>query len=47
MPLTGQQWLLCLVPAVVLLFLGELFKIILRARQSKGRAAVSAPPVPA
>jgi Ca2+-transporting ATPase len=47
LPLTGQQWLLCLVPGVVLLFLGELFKIILRARQSKGQAAVSAPPVPA
>jgi len=47
LPLTGQQWLLCLVPGVVLLFLGEIFKIILRARQSKGRAAVSAPPVPA
>ncbi|CAH0326219.1 hypothetical protein SRABI128_05204 [Microbacterium sp. Bi128] len=47
LPLSGQQWLLCLVPGVVLLFLGEIFKIILRARQSKGRAAVPAPPVPA
>ncbi|KUM33323.1 cation-translocating P-type ATPase [Arthrobacter sp. EPSL27] len=30
--LTGQQWLACLVPAVLLLLLGELFKLILRAR---------------
>ena len=33
-PLTGQQWLACLVPAVLLLILGELFKIILRARHA-------------
>jgi Ca2+-transporting ATPase len=46
LPLTGQQWLLCLVPGVVLLLLGELFKVILRARHSKGRAAVTEP-VPA
>lgn len=31
-PLTGQQWVACLVPAVVLLLAGELFKVILRAR---------------
>jgi Ca2+-transporting ATPase len=32
-PLTGPQWAICLVPGVVLLALGELFKIILRARR--------------
>jgi Ca2+-transporting ATPase len=32
-PLTGPQWAICLVPGVVLLALGELSKIILRARR--------------
>ena len=46
-PLTGEQWLVCLVPAVVLLILGELFKLILRARRPKITATVPASPVPA
>ena len=46
-PLTGEQWLICLVPGVVLLLLGELFKIVLRARRQSGRAKVVAPAVPA
>ncbi len=33
-PLTGQQWVACLVPAVVLLLAGELFKVVLRARHA-------------
>lgn len=33
-PLTGEQWLACLVPAAVLLAGGELFKVILRARHA-------------
>ena len=32
-PLTLDQWGLCLVPGVILLMLGEIFKIILRARR--------------
>ena len=31
--LSGTQWAICLVPAVVLLALGELFKIVLRLRR--------------
>ncbi len=34
-PLSGTQWALCLVPGVVLLALGELFKIVLRARPKR------------
>ena len=34
-PLTAPQWGLCLVPAVVLLLLGELGKLILRARRRR------------
>jgi len=33
--LTGAQWLLCLAPAVLLLLLGELGKLILRARRRR------------
>jgi Ca2+-transporting ATPase len=33
-PLTGDQWALCLVPGVVLLLLGELGKVVLRARRT-------------
>jgi P-type Ca2+ transporter type 2C len=32
-PLTGSQWAMCLVPALALLVLGELFKLVLRARR--------------
>ena len=35
-PLTGEQWAICLVPAVLLLLLGELGKLVLRA--VRGRA---------
>jgi Ca2+-transporting ATPase len=45
--LNGQQWLACVVPAVVLLILGELFKMILRARRAKTTAIGPASPVPA
>ena len=31
--LTGTQWAICLVPGVVLLALGEVFKLVLRARR--------------
>ena len=40
-PLTGSQWALCLVPGVVLLALGELFKLILRARRSSQEQAAA------
>jgi Ca2+-transporting ATPase len=40
-PLTGSQWALCLVPGVVLLALGELFKLILRARRSSQEPAAA------
>ncbi|ANP72270.1 cation-translocating P-type ATPase [Cryobacterium arcticum] len=33
--LTGAQWLLCLAPAVLLLLLGELGKLIIRARRPR------------
>jgi Ca2+-transporting ATPase len=32
-PLTGRQWALCLLPGVILLALGELGKLVLRARR--------------
>jgi Ca2+-transporting ATPase len=32
--LTGEQWGMCVVPGVVLLALGELFKVVLRARRA-------------
>jgi Ca2+-transporting ATPase len=34
--LTMEQWGLCLVPGVILLILGELFKVVLRARRTQG-----------
>jgi Ca2+-transporting ATPase len=34
-PLTGTQWAIVLVPGVVLLILGELFKVMLRARRAR------------
>ncbi len=40
-PLTGNQWAICLVPGVVLLILGELVKVILRARRAHDEATVS------
>ena len=40
-PLTGSQWALVLVPGVVLLMLGELVKVILRARRAHDEATVS------
>ena len=45
-PLTLNQWGLCLVPGVILLMLGEIFKIILRARRphEEATAAVVATP---
>jgi Ca2+-transporting ATPase len=46
-PLTGSQWVACLVPAVLLLLLGELFKLVLRARRPKEGAKALAAPVPA
>ena len=46
-PLTGAQWVICLVPAVVLLLLGELFKLVLRARRPKEQAKALAATVPA
>ena len=33
-PLTGNQWALCLAPGIILLLLGELAKVVLRARRS-------------
>jgi Ca2+-transporting ATPase len=41
-PLTGNQWALCLAPGVLLLLLGEVAKLVLRARRSQ---AASAPAV--
>jgi len=37
-PLTAAQWLLCLAPAVLLLLLGELGKLVLRARRPRPAA---------
>jgi len=42
LPLTGEQWLICLVPGVVLLLLGELLKVVIRARRPKDLAAIPA-----
>ncbi|HSP74893.1 MAG TPA: HAD-IC family P-type ATPase [Cryobacterium sp.] len=41
-PLTGQQWALCLVPAVLLLLLGELGKLVLRAVRVRANRRPSA-----
>ena len=46
-PLTGNQWALCLAPGVVLLLLGELGKVVLRARRSHAEPAVSPAAAPA
>ena len=48
-PLTGDQWALCLAPGVVLLLLGELAKVVLRARrrQEEPTTATVAAPAPA
>ena len=40
--LTGEQWGLCLVPAVLLLALGELAKLALRARRTHRERSLSA-----
>ncbi len=40
-PLTLNQWGLCLVPGVILLMLGEIFKIILRARRPHEEATAA------
>jgi P-type Ca2+ transporter type 2C len=37
--LTVDQWIICLVPGVVLLILGELFKAVLRARRQRAERA--------
>ncbi len=37
LPLTATQWGICLVPGVVLLLLGELLKVVLRARRRRAR----------
>ncbi|GAA2036746.1 cation-transporting P-type ATPase [Terrabacter terrae] len=39
-PLTGRQWAIVLVPGVVLLALGELFKVVLRMRRASHEVAV-------
>jgi len=46
-PLTGNQWLLCLAPGVVLLLLGELAKVVLRARRPHAEPVVPAVVAPA
>jgi Ca2+-transporting ATPase len=42
-PLDGRQWAIVLVPGVVLLVLGELYKVILRFRRAHDRASDSDP----
>ena len=42
--LTGHQWAVCLIPAVVLLILGELGKAILRARRPNPDSATMTAP---
>ncbi len=42
-PLTGRQWAVVLVPGVVLLALGELYKLVLRARRAPDEVAVATP----
>jgi Ca2+-transporting ATPase len=41
-PLTAHQWALCLVPGVILLALGELGKVVIRARRAHQEPAVVA-----
>ena len=43
-PLTAHQWALCLVPGVILLALGELGKVVLRARRAHQDPTVVAAP---
>lgn len=46
-PLTPDQWLLCIVPGVVLLGIGEVFKAVIRSRnrgETTGRAVAAAAP---
>ena len=38
-PLTGNQWALCLATGILLLLLGEVTKIVLRARRSRAEPA--------
>ncbi len=38
--LTADQWLICLIPGVVLLFVGEAFKLYLRHRERRSTEAV-------
>jgi Ca2+-transporting ATPase len=45
--LTGEQWGMCLVPGVILLILGEGFKLILRARRPKDEPATTVAAAPA
>ena len=40
-PLTGRQWAIVLVPGVVLLVLGELYKVMLRSRRARHGATGS------
>ena len=46
-PLTGNQWALCLAPGVILLLLGEVGKVVLRARRAHEEPAVEAAAAPA
>ena len=48
-PLSGDQWALCLVPGVVLLLGGELFKLVLRSRSraTEPRPQAAMAPAPA
>ncbi len=41
-PLTAHQWALCLVPGVILLALGELAKVVIRARRPREEPTVVA-----
>ena len=45
--LTVDQWLICLVPGVILLILGELFKVVLRARRPHEEPTTGEVAVPA
>ena len=45
--LTGEQWGMCVVPGVILLILGELFKVVLRARRPKDAPATAVGPATA
>lgn len=38
-PLTGEQWAICLLPGVLLLALGELYKLVLGRRRTHGGSA--------